>query len=73
VGWKFNDELKCQGAALCAKEAGWMIVVTANIKAKDGIKICQQVKLKLQLGASYVYKAEFVIYNFKGLDIVLGK
>jgi hypothetical protein len=47
VGWKFNDELKCQGATLCAKEAGWMIVETANIKAKDGIKICQQVKLKL--------------------------
>jgi hypothetical protein len=47
---KFIDELKCQGAALQAKEAGWMSVVTANIKAEDGIEEHQRVKLKLRLG-----------------------
>jgi hypothetical protein len=73
VGRKFIEELKCQGAALQAKEAGWMIVETANIKAEDGIKKGQRVKLKLRLGASYVYDAEFTIYDVKGFDIVLGK
>jgi len=45
--WKFIDEPKCQGAALQAKEAGWMIVETANIKPEDGIEIRQRVKWKL--------------------------
>jgi len=73
VGRKFIEELKRQGAALQAKEARWMIVKTANIKAQNGIEKCPRVKLKLRLGASYVYQAEFTIYNVKGFDIVLGK
>jgi signal transduction histidine kinase len=73
VGRKFIEELKRQGAALQAKEAGWMIVETANIKAEDGIEKCQRVKLKLRLGASYVYEGEFTIYDVKGFNIVLGK
>ena len=47
VGQKFIEELKRQWAALQAKEAGWIIVETANIMAEDGIKKCQRVKLKL--------------------------
>jgi len=50
-----------------------MIVEMANIKAEDGIKKCQRVKSKLRLGESYVYEAEFTIYNIKGFDSVLGK
>jgi hypothetical protein len=50
-----------------------MIVETANIKAEDGIEKRQRVKLKLRLGGSYVYEAEFTIYNLKHFDIVLGK
>jgi len=73
VGQKFIDELKHQGAALQAKEAGWMIVETAQIKAEDGIEKCQRVKLKQWLGAWYVYEAEFTIYDVKGCDIVLRK
>jgi len=73
VGWKFIEELKRQGAALQAKEAGWIIVETANIKAEDGIEKRQGVKLKLRLSASHVYEAEFTIYDVKGFDIVLGK
>jgi len=73
VGRKFIDELKRQGAALQAREAGWMIVETANIKAEDGIEKRQRVKLQLRLGASYIYVAEFTIYNVKGFDIVRGK
>jgi len=73
VGQKFIEELKCQGATLQAKEAGWRIGEMANIKAEDGIQKHQRVKLKLRLGASYVYEAEFRIYDVKGVDIVLGK
>jgi len=73
VGRKFIDELKLQWAALQAKEAGWMIVETANIKAEDGIKKHQRVKFKLLLGASYVHEAEFMIHDIKGFDIGLGK
>ena len=73
VGRKFIEELKRQGATLQAKEAGWMIVEMANLKAEDGIEKRQRVKRKLQLGASYVYEAEFTIYDVKGFDIVLGK
>jgi len=73
VGRKFIDELKQEGAALQAPEAGWMIVEPANLKAEDGIEKRQRVKLKLRLGASYVYEAEFTIYDVKCLDIVLGK
>jgi len=73
VGRKFIDELKRQGATLQAKEAGWMIVKTANIKAEDGIEKRQRVKLKLQLGACYVYEVKFTIYDVKGFDIVLCK
>jgi len=73
VGRKFIEELKREGGALQAKEAGWMIVETANIKAEDDIEKRQRVKLKLQLGASYVYEAEFTIYDVKGFDTLLGK
>jgi len=73
VWLKFIDELKCQGAALHAKEMGWMIAETANINTEVGIENRQRVKLKLQLGASYVYEAEFTIYDITGFDIVLGK
>jgi len=38
VGRKFIDELKRQGGALRTKEAGWMNVEMANIKAEDGIE-----------------------------------
>jgi hypothetical protein len=38
VGRKFINERQRQGAALRAKEVGWMIVETANIKAEDGIE-----------------------------------
>ena len=55
VGRKFIEEQRRQGAALHAKKAGWMIVETSNIKEKDGIKKRRRVKLKLRLGASYVY------------------
>jgi len=72
VGRKFIDKLKRHGAALCAKEE-WIMVETANIKAEDGIEKRQRVKLKLQLGASYIYVAKFTIYDVKGFDIVLGK
>jgi len=50
-----------------------MIVETANIKAEDGIEKRQRVKLKLRLVVAYVYEAEFMIYDVKGFDIVLGK
>jgi len=72
VGQKSIEELKRQGAALQAKEAGWMIVETANIKAENGTEERQRVKLKLRLGVSYVYEAKFTIYHVKGFDIVLG-
>jgi len=70
--WKFIDEVKCQGGSLRAIVAGWIIVETANIKAEDGIEKYQTVKLKLRLGASYVYEAEFMIDDIKGFDIVPG-
>jgi len=73
VGRKFIEQLKRQGAAQQAKEAGWMIVGTANIKAEHGIKNHQRVKLKLQLTVSYVYEAEFTMYDVEGFGIVLGK
>jgi hypothetical protein len=47
VGRKFIEQLKWQGAALQAKEVGWMIVETAIIKAQDGIEKRQRVNLKL--------------------------
>jgi hypothetical protein len=47
VGRKFVDKLQCQGAALGAKEVGWKIVETANIKAEDGIEKRKTAKLKL--------------------------
>ena len=72
VGWKFIDELKRQGAALSAKDAGWMIVETANVNAEDGLEKRQRVKLKLRLGVSYDYEAQFMVH-VKGFDIVLGK
>ena len=73
VGRKFIEEQTRQGANLQAKEAGWMIVETANIMAEDGIEKHQRVQLKLPLSASYVYEAEFTIYDVKGFDIALGK
>jgi hypothetical protein len=50
---------------------GWMIVETANVNAEDGIEKHQWVKLKLQLGSTYVYEAEFMVYDVKGFDIYL--
>jgi len=50
-----------------------MIVEMANANAEDGIEKCQRVKLKVWLGASYVYEADFVVYDVKGFEIVLGK
>jgi len=47
VGRKFIEKIKCQGAAIQAEEAGWMILETANIKGEDGIEKRQRVKLKL--------------------------
>jgi len=73
VGRKFIEELKHHGAAVQATEAGWMIVKTAKIKAEDGIEKHQRLKLKLRLGGSYIYEAEFTIYKVKGFHIVLGK
>ena len=73
VGRKFIDEVKGQGATLCAKEAGWMIVETANINEEDDIERHQRVKLKLRLGSSYVHEAEVTIYDVHCFDIVLGK
>jgi len=52
VGKKFIDTLKHQGAALRAKEVGWMTLEIANIHAEKGIEKRQRVKLKLQLSAS---------------------
>ena len=73
MGPKFIQELKRQGAALQAKEAGWMILEMANIKTEDGIEKRQRVKLKLRLSGSYVCEAEFTIYDVKGFDILLRK
>jgi len=73
TGRKLIDELKRQGAALLTTGAGWMIVETPNINAEDGIKKRQRVKWKLQRGALYVYEAEFMIYDIKGFDFVMGK
>ena len=73
VGWMFIDELKHQWAALSAKDAGWMNVETTNVNAEDGIEKRQQVKSKQRLSTSYVYDAEFAVYDVKGFDIVLGK
>jgi len=50
-----------------------MIVEKVNIKAEDGIEKHQRVKLKLRICASFVYEAEFTIYDVNGFDIVLGK
>jgi len=72
AGQIFIDELICQGAILSVKDAGWMIVETTNVHTEDGIEKRQWVKLKLWLGASYVYKAEFTVYDIKGFDIALG-
>jgi len=55
-----------------AKDAGWMIVETANVNGEDGIEKRQQVELELKLGASCVYDAKFVVYDLNGFDIVLG-
>ena len=51
VGRKIIDELQCQGAALSAQDAGWMIVDMTNVNSEDRIEKCQQVTLKLRLGA----------------------
>jgi hypothetical protein len=69
----FIDQLKRQGAALQKKGVRWMIGEMADIKAEDGIEKRQRVKLKLELGASYVYEAEFMIYDIKGFDSVPPK
>jgi hypothetical protein len=61
VGRKFIDELTCQGPALLANDAGWMILERININAEDGIEKCQRVKLKIQLSVSCVYELEFTI------------
>jgi len=38
VSQKIIDELKRQGAALSAQDAGWMILEMANVDAEDGIE-----------------------------------
>ena len=73
VGSMIIEDLTHEGAALHAKEAEWMNVETSNIEAVDGIQECQRVKLKLRLSGSYVYEAQFTIYDVKSFDIVLGK
>jgi len=73
VDRKFINELQLQGASLCAKKRRWTIVETANINAEDGIENQERVKLKLRLGASYVYEVDFIIDHLKGFDIVLRK
>jgi len=73
VGQKFIDELNCQGAALSAKDVGWMILEMANVNGENGIQKWQRVKSKLWLSASYVYEAQFTVYNVKDFDIVLRK
>jgi len=52
VSQKIIDELKRQGAALSAQDAGWMILEMANVDAEDGIEKRQWVELKLLLSAS---------------------
>ena len=47
VGRKSIEELKQQWTVLQAKETGWILAETANIKAEDGIEKRQRVKLKL--------------------------
>ena len=73
MGQKFIDQLKWQVAALSANDAGWMNVDTANLNAENRIENRQRLKLKPRLSATYVYEAEFTVYNVKGYDIVLGK
>jgi hypothetical protein len=73
VAQKFIDELKRQGAASSPKDAGWMIVETANVNTEDDIEIQGRVKLKLRLAAAYVSEADFIDHDIKGFDSVLSK
>jgi hypothetical protein len=73
MGRKVLDQLKCQGAVLSTQDAVRMIVGTANVNAVNGIGKCQRVKLNLRFGLSYVYEAEYTVFNVKGFDVVLGK
>ena len=73
VGWMIIDDPKCQGAALSTKDAGWLIVEMANVNTEDGMEQCQWVKLKIRLGVSYVYEAEFAVSDINDFDISLGK
>ena len=50
-----------------------MIVETANVNAGNGVEKRQRVTLKLRLGASDVSEVDFVGYDVKRFDIVLGK
>lgn len=70
---KSIDGLKRQGAILCAKDAGWRIMETANVNAEHRMKKHKRVKLKLRLGASSVFKADFSVYHVKTREIVTGK
>jgi hypothetical protein len=47
-------------------------VEMASINTKDGIQKRQWVKIKLPLSVSYVYQAEYKIYDVMRLYIVLG-
>jgi len=50
---------------------GWIIVETANVNAEEAIEMHQSVKLKLWLGASYLYEAKLMVYDIKGLMIMV--
>lgn len=73
MGRKFLHGLNCKGAVLSEMDTGWLIVKMANVNAEDGIEIHQWVKLKLWLGMSYDYEAEFTFNYVRGFDILLGK
>jgi hypothetical protein len=47
-------------------------VETANANTQDSVERRQPVRLRLHIG-SYVYEADFTIYDVKGFDIVLGR
>ena len=72
MGQKFLDESKSQRAVRSAQYARWMIMVMTIVNTGDGIETCQRVRLKLRLGASYVNEEDFMVYDVKGIDIVLG-
>jgi len=73
VGQKFLDLHKCQRAVQSAMDPVSIIVEMANVTINDGIEKCLRVKLNVPLGVSYVYEADYAVYDVKGCDLVLGK